>query len=182
MLTITLNLDTGVAQLSSTSTIMGGSQVPVTIVTQSGGVNAPPTATPAFQLALSSQSSSPALLAYLNTFTAQNGYTWTGWLNANDTRLVAYLTGKASIALNVELDFTIAGELQISPLFQVTAQMTTIPGAPTTEGGPVYIALNSDGSIPIGANAKLVPTSNGFKIQVSVDGTNWQDDQTIAAT
>ncbi|GEM_PF-6760957 len=36
-------------------------------------------------------------------------------------------------------------------------------------------SLNAAGEVLIGTYAKLVPITHGFKIQVSTDGSTWQD-------
>ena len=56
-------------------------------------------------------------------------------------------------------------------LYQITPDGTVVKLTP----------LNAAGEVLIGTKAKLVPTANGFKIQVSTDGATWQDGPTYTA-
>ncbi|SRR5581483_7429326 len=139
MLNITLELSTGLAKLTSTTAIKAGAQVPVTIITQQSGANQSPGENPYFQLALGTQGSSPAVKAYLDDFTAENDYTFTGVLDCSDTRLIDYMNGKGVVSMDFELDWTVDDELQIAANFAVSVQPRIISGPTTSEGGPTYL-------------------------------------------
>lgn len=145
MLNITLDLDTGLAKLAIATTIKVGAQVPVTISTFRGTVPTSPGASPAFELGLGTEATPPVLKAYLATFTAENDHTFTGMLDANDTRLVTFMAGKGTVNFGIEVAWTVAGELQIAPSFTVPVQSRIIPSDPTSEGGPdFYTAAEVD--------------------------------------
>ena len=135
MLNISINLETGIAKLAQASAIKAGGGVPVRITFSSN-----PGTDPVIELALSPQSSSPSVLAYLDTFDAQSSTVYTGTLEANDSRLIAHLTGKSAQTLDVEVVVTVGeAERQIFPNFPVTVQPPTIAGPESSEGGPVYL-------------------------------------------
>ena len=138
MLNLTLDLDTGLAKLAAATTIKAGAQVPVTITTMRGATPTSPGAAPAFELGLGTDATPPVLKAYLATFAAENAHTFTGTLDANDTRLVAFMAGKGTVNFGCEIAWTVAGELQAAPSFTVPVQPRIIPSNPTSEGGPDY--------------------------------------------
>ena len=135
MLNIFVNLETGVATLSQTTAIKAGGGVPVVIsFSQSPGTD------PSIEIALSAQSSSPTILAYLNSFSSENETTYKGTLDANDSRLLAALDTVATQTLNCEIVVTASSsERQIFPNFAVTVQKSVISGSPSSEGGPVFL-------------------------------------------
>ena len=136
MLNISINLETGIAKLAQASAIKAGGGVPVRITFSSN-----PGTDPVIELALSPQSSSPSVLAYLDTFDAQSSTVYTGTLEANDSRLIAHLTGKSAQTLDVEVVVTVGeAERQPFPNFQVTVQPPIITGPESTEGGGVYLS------------------------------------------
>ena len=94
--------------------------------------------TPAIELALSRQSIPPSVLAYLDTFAAGAGSTFTGELDATDTRLASYMTDKGTAALDLEVAWTMGGVRFIAPNLSITVQQAIIYGAQTSNGGPAY--------------------------------------------
>jgi hypothetical protein len=137
MLNITLDLDTGLAKLAAATTIISGTQVPVTIGTFRGATPASPGASPAFELGIMTDAAPPVLKAYLNAFATENDHTFTGTLDANDARLVAFMIGKGTVNFGCEVAWTVAGALQAAQ-FTVSVKPRGIPSDPTSEGGPDY--------------------------------------------
>ena len=138
MLLITLDFATGKATLSNASPIVAGVSVEVQINCVRSGAAESPGDTPVFQLALGTDATPPVMLAYLETFEAENESTFTGFLDAADTRLVTYMATKGVTTLNAELRWTVAGKTQAAPHFSVSIQPSIIPVDPNTESGPVY--------------------------------------------
>lgn len=139
MLNISVNLETGLAKPSQAATIKAGGSVPVTILFSSN-----PGSNTVIELALSPQSSSPEVVAYHDEFVAQNQTTWTGTLDANDTRLIELLTGKQSQNLSCEVVVTSDSiERRPFPNFAIAVQSPTIVGPETSEGGPVYLVQST---------------------------------------
>ena len=135
MLNISINLETGAAKLAQTTAIKAGGGVPVTVTFSSN-----PGSSPSIELAFSAQSSSPAVLAYLNVFDSQSETVYTGTLDANDSRLIAALAGKGVQTLDAEVVVTVGdAERQVFPNFPVTVQPPIIAGPSSSEGGPVYL-------------------------------------------
>ncbi len=156
MLNITVNLETGVVKLSLASAIKAGGGVPVTVT-----LSANPGENLSIELALSAQSGTPAVLAYLGAFASQSQTVFTGILDANDTRLIAALAGKPALTLNCEVVLTVGdAERQVFPNFPVTVQPPILTGPATSEGGPIYLTQ--------GVPAGLVRISSaGLEIQDS---------------
>ena len=138
MISITLDLDAGTAKLTAPTTIKAGGGVPVTIT-----LNRNPGGAISFQLALGPQSSTQAVLAYLDEFAAESETIHKGVLNTNDVRLIAHMVGKQTATLDCECAWTLGGERQIAPNLPVTVQPPMVAGPESSEGGPVY-ALASD--------------------------------------
>jgi hypothetical protein len=136
MLNISINLETGLAKLAVSSPIKAGGAVPVRVT-----FSANPGSSPTIELALSAQSSSPSVLAYLDTFDAQSSTVYTGTLDANDTRLIAAIAGKSTLTLDAEVVLTVGeAERQVFPNFSVTVQPPIITGPESTQGGGVYLS------------------------------------------
>jgi hypothetical protein len=135
-----INFETtsNLATLVSGGTFKAGSQVPVVLTLTTNGNPYSGAAPSLMGLGITTQSSSPATLAYLDTWTAVNGNTWAGILNANDTRLVAFFAALASAPLNLELAVTISGEEFIAPNLAVQVQQQQISGPASSEGGPTW--------------------------------------------
>ena len=141
MITINIDISTGIAKPTQSAVIKAGAQVPVRIL-----FSASPGTVTDLQLAFSAQSSSPAVLAFLDVFDAQNATTFTGTLDANDTRLLAAIAGKQNLPLDCELAWTADGKALAAPNFTVTAQPRVIAGPASSEGGPVWLnETQSDG-------------------------------------
>jgi len=169
MLSIAINLETGLAKPAQTAAIKAGGSVPVMIT-----FSANPGTTPAIELALSPQSSTPTVLAYLNTFAAQSQTVYTGFLDANDTRLIAHLVGKSTATLDCEVVFTPSGGVRRPfPNFPITTQPPIITGPATSQGGPIYLPIGSaSGAVRItGAGLEIRDTStNAWRRLTFVDG------------
>lgn len=77
---------------------------------------------------------------------------------------------------------------------QIRFTQNASPGTPPAGCGTVYLGsdgnlylinpdgsyvklntVNASGELMIGTKAKLVPITNGFKVQLSTDGSTWQD-------
>jgi hypothetical protein len=138
MISINLDLDAGTAKLTAPTTIKAGGGVPVTIA-----LNRHPGGVISFQLALGPQSSTQAVLAYLDEFSTESETLYKGTLNANDVRLIEQLAGKQVLPLDCEVSWTLDGERQIAPNLPITVQPPMITGPQTSEGGPVYALASS---------------------------------------
>lgn len=135
MLNISVNLETGVAKLTQATTIKAGGVVPVKVTFSSN-----PGTDPVIELALSPQSSVPAVKAYLDTWEAQSQTVHTGALDANDARLVAHMAGKQQQTFDCEVVVTtVAAGRRLFPNFPVAVQPPVIDGPEASEGGPVYL-------------------------------------------
>ena len=95
--------------------------------------------TPVIELALSRQSTPPAVLAYLDTFAAGAGSSFTGELDGSDTRLAGYIRAdKGTATLDLEVAWTVSSVRYIAPNLAATVQQAIIYGAQSTNGGPAY--------------------------------------------
>ena len=135
MLNISINLETGLAKPSQASVIKAGGNVPVRVI-----FSANPGTSPVIELACSPQSSTPEVKAYLDVFETQSETEYTGTLDANDTRLIALMSGKQTTTLDCEMVVTTDdGGRRPFPNFPVTVQPPILTGPEATEGGPVYL-------------------------------------------
>jgi hypothetical protein len=179
-MTITIDLDTGLATPSETPTIKSGSQVPVTVLFERGGVPTSPGTLSLLQLGLATTAAPPVLLAYLDSLSAQNSNTYTGFLNANDPRLTGFMATLSSAQINCEVAWEANGELFVAPNFSVTVQPRLIPTDPSSETGPSFLQqLAGSGTLTLCPGfAQIVAdtTAKTLKLQMSADGgTTWQD-------
>jgi hypothetical protein len=136
MIQISINTATGSASLANNTTIKAGGLVPVKIT-----FSEDPGTLPLLELALSPESSSPTILAYLEEFQRQNPTTFTGWLNSNDSRLLDFLSGKTSAAIVCEVACTVSGDRRNYPNLKLTVQPPVITGPASSEGGPFYYTV-----------------------------------------
>ena len=90
------------------------------------------------KLSLGSDAAAPATLAYTDAWTQESDTVWTAQLDATDTRLATYMTGKQSAPVDLELVVTIDGEAQYSPNLSLTVQQPIVTGPTTSDGGPTY--------------------------------------------
>lgn len=174
MLRIQINHDAGAAKLSAATPIKAGGGVPVALVFEAN-----PGEITGFSLALSAQSSTPAVLAYLDVFDRQNSTLYTGTLNANDVRLLSHLAGKAAQSLDCELAVTRLGSAkQVFPNFSVTVQQPIVQGPTASEGGPVWTTeapedgkayVRQDGGW-VEAGAFASPDGSVWKLRITNDG------------
>lgn len=133
MIDLTFNLATKVARLVQAVTIKPGGGVPVRVT-----FSAAPNALTALSLALGSDATPPAVLAYAEDFTEESETVWTALLDAGDTRLVEFMAAKSVASVNAELTAEIDGETAICPNVSVTVQHRVVSGDPTGVGGPDY--------------------------------------------
>ena len=160
MLNITLDLDTGMAKLAAATTIKAGADVPVTINTVRGATPASPGASPYFEVGLGTDATPPVLKAYLDVFAAENDHTFTGVLDANDTRLVEFMAGKGTVNFGCEVAWTVAGQLEVAPSFTVPVQSRIITVPASSEGGPDYFTeAETLALIAAGNQADLTPSA-----------------------
>lgn len=133
MIDLTFDPVTGVAKLVAPAIVKRTADVPVrvTFAPAPGEVSG-------LQLALITADADASVLAYTEDFASEGARVWTATLDANDTRLATFLTGKASAPVNVELIAIIDGARVIAPNLGITAQSTGVTGPETTEGGPRY--------------------------------------------
>ncbi len=134
MLTININLETGLAKPSQAVVVKAGGVAPVRVV-----FSANPGAAPVIELALSPQQATPAVVAYLDAWAGQSQTVYTGTLNLNDSRLIELLDSKQAQTLDAEVAVTVAGSRRVFPNFPVTVQTPVITGPEASEGGPVWL-------------------------------------------
>ena len=131
---ISITLGDPSAKASGIGTIKAGGGVPITATFDTTpGVGA------ALELTLTTASSSPMVLAYLGSFAEQDSTTYTGVLDASDTRLMTAIAGSGGFTVNAELRWTVgAAEPVICPNFTLSVQPPALSGPETSDGGPVY--------------------------------------------
>lgn len=136
MIDLIYDVPTDTVKLARPATIKPVADVPVrvTFSTSPGVVSA-------IQLAIGTGDASPSLLAFTEAFSEENATTWTGFLDASDTRLVDYMVGRTQGSLNLELVCVIDGESLVAPNLALTVQPRIITGPTTSEGGPTYLTL-----------------------------------------
>jgi hypothetical protein len=144
MIHISINLETGQARPAQALVLKAGGAVPVLLA-----FARTPGTSVALELALSPQSSSPAVVAYLDTFDRQNDTTFTGTLDASDSRLLALLEGKNDgVTLNAEVVVTTPAGRTYLPNVAVTCQPPIISGTPTVAAaGSSFRMASPDGSL-----------------------------------
>jgi hypothetical protein len=162
MIIINFDLTSGVAKFAQSTVIKQGAQVPVQVVfsTAPGVINS-------IKLALGDDSDAPSVLAYTDTFTAENDTTYTATLDASDTRLATFMTGKGSAAVDLELGVTLDGEYQVAPNLSVTVQPRIISGPTTSDGGPSYYT-ETEAAALLAAKAALTVAT---KYRIKNDGS-----------
>ena len=133
MIDLTFNLTDGVARLARTTTIKPGGDVPVRIT-----FDAAPAGLDSIQLALGSDGAPPSLLAFAEDFSEESETVRVGVLDANDSRLIAFMNDKSVAQVNAELTVGLDGETIIAPNVAVTVQQRILNGPGATDGGPVY--------------------------------------------
>lgn len=133
MIDLLFNLATGTAKLASAAVLKPGGDVPVrlTFSTAPGVVGA-------LQLGLGSDTATPAVLAFTDTFAMESAAVWTAVLNANDTRLIAFMAALTSAVVILELSAVLDGQTLITPNLPATVQQRLLTGASPGTGGPVY--------------------------------------------
>ncbi len=162
MIALTFDLNTGLAKFAQTTTIKQGADVPVQLV-----FSAAPGAVSAIKLALGDDSNAPSVLAYTDTFSQDNDTTWSAVLDASDTRLHTFMSGKGPTSVNLELTVVINGESQVAPNLSLTVQPPIVAGPTTNDGGPTYY---TEAQVDTLLAAKAVLTVAG-KYRIKGDGT-----------
>jgi hypothetical protein len=162
MIIINFDLTAGTAKLAQTTTIKVGAAVPVQVA-----FSASPDVVNSIKLALGDDSDAPSVLAYVDSFTAENDTTYTAVLDASDTRLAAFMTGKGPTAVDVELDVTLDGIAQVAPNLSITVQPRIITGPTTSDGGPLYYTEPETDAAIAAAIAPLTPAANLADINIS---------------
>lgn len=159
MLNIQINMAAGSAKLATATPIKAGGSWPVKLVFDSN-----PGELTTAALALSPQSSTPEVLAYLDVWEKQNATTYTGTLNTNDVRLLAALAGKQAQVVDCELRFSFdGGAVRVFPNFSVTVQPPVVTGPEASEGGPVWVD-------EAGLVAALTSANGLWRLRVRDDG------------
>ncbi len=134
MITLNVDLTTGVAKIATSSaTIKVGADVPVRVVFAS-----PPGEVSGLEFALGQPDETAATLAYTNAFNQESDRSWRALLDATDSRLSTFLTGKQTDTVVAELVAVVDGERRVTPNLQVVVQQPIVNGPETTEGGPTY--------------------------------------------
>lgn len=134
MINLSYDITTGVARVLQPSTVKVGADVPVRVT-----FSAAPGEITAMELALGSEATPPAVLAYTEDFTQESATVWLATLDASDSRLVEYMAARGATAVNVELACLIDGKHEVAPNVAVTVQPRVISGPESTEGGPNYL-------------------------------------------
>ncbi|EDY16684.1 hypothetical protein CfE428DRAFT_5797 [Chthoniobacter flavus Ellin428] len=156
-MTITINYSvaTGTAKLSTTTIVKQGKQIPVQVIFDQapGTVNS-------IQVALGTDATPPAILAYVDTFTQENDTTWAAILDGTDSRLATFMTGKGATQLNLELDLTLDGVDMAAPNMQVTVQPPIVAQSETSLSTPTYYTKAQVDSAIAAAILGLAPAAN----------------------
>ena len=162
MIIINFDLTSGAAKFTQTPIIKQGAQVPVQIV-----FSAAPSVVNSIKLALGDDSDAPSVLAYVDTFAAENDTTYTATLDASDTRLAAFMSGKGPTSVDLELAVAIDGVMQVAPNLSVTVQPRIISGPTTSDGGPLYYTETEVDGLLAAKAALTVAT----KYRIKTDGS-----------
>jgi hypothetical protein len=157
MLSITLDLLTGKATLAAGSTVLAGVSVPVRINCVRAGVAASPGESPAFELAIGTDSAPASILAYMDEFSTENESTFEGILSANDSRLVDYMASKSNTGVKAELRWTVGGVTLAASHFGVTVEPPIITPGAATEGGPEWLTLAAADALYAQLGVSLIP-------------------------
>ncbi len=172
MISLTFDLVTGIAKLTQAATLKVGADVPVRLT-----FSAAPGEVTTLQLALGTNEAAPTLLAFTDVFAQVDDQTWEATLDANDTRLATYMTGKSATAVNAELVAIIDGLRQVTPNLSATVQPAIISGDPTSESGPTYLTqAQSDAKYAVRAwqvKAGIYTAAVGDRIQADTSAGIW---------
>lgn len=158
MIQISYDLETGSAKLARPAVLKLGADVPVRLT-----FSAAPGAVSGIALALGTDAAEPAVLAFTEDFSAESATVWTALLDASDTRLAAFMEGKASAVVKCELATILDGVHEVAPNLDVTVQQALVSGAETSyaNGGAFKFLTTLTGYTGGGAtNLDGVPTAN----------------------
>jgi len=136
MISLTYDITTGLVKVAAPALIKLGADVPVRLT-----FSADPGDVSSLQLALGTDAADPDTLAFTETFTSEDetDTIWTAVLDASDSRLSDFMSGKGPTLVNLEIVAVLDGERNVAPNVGVTVQPAIISGAPTSEGGPTYL-------------------------------------------
>lgn len=134
MIDIILDTETKIAKLARTTAIKARAAVAVRVT-----LSAAPEGEIAFELALGTQAAPPEVLAYLDAFAAESDTVYHGVLDANDERLVEAIAGAQTLAVDIELAWTLGGNRFCAPNMSITVQQAIVDGPEAAEGGPNYL-------------------------------------------
>jgi hypothetical protein len=162
MINIHFDIQSGIAKLAQSIVIKQGAEVPVQMI-----FSATPGDVSSIKLALGDDSDAPSVLAYIDSFTQENDTTWTATLDASDSRLGNFMTGKGPASVNLELTVTIDGVRQVAPNLSLTVQPPIVIGPATTEGGPHFYTETEVDTL-LAAKAALTVAG---KYRIKGDGT-----------
>lgn len=185
MIEITLDIDTGVAKLARTTTIKAGVAVPVKVT-----LSRDPAAAVLLLLTIGTAAAPSSVLAFLDAsgFTATNATTFTGSLDATDTRLVNYMASKAATQCYLQVAFTLGSEAQqIAPNMAIGVEAKIGDNPDTTDGGPTYYTTGetdtllaskatidpANGALLLGSNqVRILPGAGTLDLQIWT-GSAW---------
>ena len=169
-MTILLDLATGLVKFATAVVLKPTADVPVRIAFAT-----PPGEVSLLQLGLGKADASADVLAFTDDFAAESDRVWTALLDANDSRLIAYMAGKNATTVNAEVVAIIDGAKQKFPSLPVTVQPVILDGDPTSEGGPTYYTAAQTDALLAAKAAKTVAT----KYRIKGDGSFqlWNPDQ-----
>lgn len=133
MLNLTLDLATGKLVLVSPVPLKATSEVPVTITFSSV-----PSSATGLSIALGSGQTPQRTLAFNDSFSG-SGATRTATLNANDTRMQAFMVGRGAATLDIEFAGVINGFIWIVHNVKVLVQAGVVTGPEASDDGPTYL-------------------------------------------
>lgn len=134
MITLNYDITTGLAKFATVTPIKAYGVVPMRLV-----FSAAPGSVSSIKLSLGDNTSTPSVLAYTEDWTEESETVWRAILDATDTRLTAFMVGKQSASVDLELIVTIDGEAQYSPNLSLSVQQPIVYGTGSGgSGGPTY--------------------------------------------
>jgi hypothetical protein len=157
----------GTAKLSSSNvTVVLLADVPVEVVFPSA-----PGTVGQIAVAFGDDAATPNLLAYTNTFEAENATTYAGLLDCSDSRLAAFMTGKGPTPVNCQVSAVINGVQLVAPNVQITVQPAIVTGPAGSEGGPTYYTQAQTDAAIAAALVGLTPAPEQTALQPAATAT-----------
>lgn len=156
MIAILFDLDSGSAKLSTATTIKLGADVPILVTFSTA-----PGAVGTMQLALGTADAASTILAFTDVFEEVDELNWSATLDAGDTRLAAFMSGKQPATVNAELVAVLDGLRQVAANLPVTVQPAIITGGAASQGGPFDWTIKTANYTAVRGDAVQADTSAG---------------------